>query len=62
MELPEEIEGVRDFLSPDGLLKSFDGETDDLWALKVKKLSRSQDLWHFVVEEDPIDLEWHLRL
>ena len=36
---------------------TFDGDNYDLWAMELRSLLRAQDLWHFVIEEDPIDPE-----
>ena len=55
-ELPEEIEEVRYLLISIGSWQTFDGDNYALWSLKIRDLLRSQDLWHFVAENDPIDL------
>ena len=55
--LPKQIEEVRNLLTPEGLWQTIHGEEYDVWAIKVRNLLRSQDLWHFLVEEDPIDPE-----
>ena len=51
--LPEEIEEVRNLLTPKGLWQTFSGDDYDVWAIKVSNLLKFQDLWHFIVEEDP---------
>ena len=55
--LPEELEEVRNLLTPEGLCHIFDGGNYDRWELKVRILLRSQYLWNLLVEEDPIDPE-----
>ena len=57
MVLPEEYEEVRNILTPEGLWQTFNGDEYDAWAIKVINLLKLQDLWHFIVEEDPIDPE-----
>ena len=42
-------------LTPKGLWQTFDGDDYDVWAVKVSNLLKLQDLWHFIVEEDPRD-------
>ena len=42
-------------LTPKGLLKTFGGDDYDVWAIKVSNLLKLQDLWHFIVKEDPRD-------
>ena len=53
----EEQEPVRSILTPKGLWQSFNGDEYDEWAIKVINVLKLQDLWHFIVEEDPIDPE-----
>ena len=55
--LPEEYEEVRNPLTPEGLWQTFNGDEYDAWSIKLINLLKVQDLWHFIVEEDPIDLE-----
>ena len=55
MALPEEIEEVRNILTPKSLWQTFDGDDYDVWAVKVINLLKLHDLWHFIVEENPID-------
>ena len=59
MELPEalneEFEKVRNLLTQKGLWHTFVGDNYDQWAMEVRNWLRSQDLWNFLVEEDPID-------
>ena len=55
--VPEEYEEVRNILTPQGLWQSFNGDEYDVWAIKVINVLKLQDLWHFIVEEDPIDPE-----
>ena len=50
---PEDIKEVRNLLTPQVLWKTFDGYDYDVWAIKVSNLLKFQDLWHFIVEEDP---------
>ena len=57
MELPEalleEIEEVRNILTPEGLWKTSHGDDYDVWEIKVSNLLKLQDLQHFIIEEDP---------
>ena len=55
--LPQEYEEVRNILTPEGLWQTFNGDEYDAWAIKVINLLKLQDLWHLIVEEDPIDLK-----
>ena len=55
--LPKEFEEVRNILAPKGLWKTFHGDEYDVWEVKVGNLLKLQDLWHFIVEEDPRDSE-----
>ena len=55
--LPEEYEEVRSILTPEGLWKTFHRDDYDVWEIKVINVLTLQDLWHFIAEEDPIDLE-----
>ena len=45
------------FDTPEGLWQTSNGDEYDAWAIKVINLLKLQDLWHFIVEEDPIDLK-----
>ena len=51
--LPKEIEEVTNLLTPEGLWQTFHGDDYDVWVVKVSNLLKLQDLWHFIVEEDP---------
>ena len=51
----EEFEEVINNLTPEGLWQNFNGDEYDVWALKVSNLLKLQDMWHFIVEEDPRD-------
>ena len=53
--LPKQIEEVRNLFTREGLWKTFDGDDYDVWVVKVSNLLKLQDLWHFIVEEDPRD-------
>ena len=53
----EEYEKVRNILTPQGLWQSFNGDEYDVWEIKVINVLKLQYLWHFISEEDPIDLE-----
>ena len=53
----EEFEEARNILTPQGLWQSFDGDEYDVCVIKVINVLKLQDLWHFIVEEDPIDPE-----
>ena len=53
----EEFEEARNILTPQGLWQSFNGDEYDVWEIKVINVLKLQDLWHFIVEEDPIDPE-----
>ena len=53
----EEIEEVRNLLTPAGLWQTFHWDEYDVWEIKVINVLKLQDLWHFIVEEDPIDPE-----
>ena len=53
--VPEEFEEVRNILTPEGLWQTFNGDEYDVCVIKVNNVSKLQDLWHFIVEEDPID-------
>ena len=55
--VPKEYEEVRNILKPQGLWQSFNGDEYDAWVFKVINILKLQDLWHFIVEEDPIDPE-----
>ena len=55
--LREEYEEVRNILTPKGLWQTFNGDEYGAWANKVINLLKLQDLWYFIVEGDPIDLE-----
>ena len=55
--VPEEFEEVRNILTPQGLWRIFNGDEYDVWEIKVNNVLKLQDLWHFIVEEDPIDPE-----
>ena len=55
--LPEKTEEVKNILTPKGLWQTFDGDDYDVWEVKVSNLLKLQDLWHFIAEEDPIDLD-----
>ena len=37
------------------ILRTFDGDNYDIWVMEVRSLLRSQNWWHFLVEEDPND-------
>ena len=49
MELPkallEELEEVRNLLTPESLWQKFDGDDYDVQAVKVSNLLKLQDLW-----------------
>ena len=51
--LPEEIEQVRNILTREGLWKTFHGYEYGVWEVKVTNFLTLQNLWHFIVEEDP---------
>ena len=51
---PKEIEEVTNLLTPEILWKTFDGDDFDVWEVKVVNLLKSQDFWHFIVEEIPL--------
>ena len=53
----EEFEEARNILTPQGLWQSFNGDEYDVWAIKLINVLKLQDLWHFIVEGDPIDPE-----
>ena len=56
-ELPKEIEEVRNLLTLEGLWKTIHGDEYDVWEVKVSNLLKLQDVWHFIVEEYPRDLD-----
>ena len=35
------------------IMTTFDGYHNDVWPVKVSNLLKLQDMWHFIVEEDP---------
>ena len=53
----EEYEQVRNILTLEGLWKTFNGDEYDAWVVNVINVLKLQDLWHFIIEEDPIDPE-----
>ena len=53
--VPKEFEEVRNLLTPKGLWQTFRGDGYDVWEVKVSNLLKLQDMWHFIVEEDPKD-------
>ena len=55
--VPEEYEEVRNILTLQGLWQRFNGDEYDVWEIKVINVLKLQYLWHFIVEEDPIDPE-----
>ena len=55
--VPKEYEQVRNILTLEGLWQTFNGDEYDAWVFKVINVLKLQDLWHFIVEEDPIHPE-----
>ena len=55
--LLEEFEEVKNILTLECLWQTFNRHEYDKWEIKVINLLKLQDLWHIIIEENPIDLE-----